>query len=143
MEIWREKKFQPNQPDSDSDEDDPNVPFDWKSLPLAEKKKKLCADLHLDNNPILDAEPAQRDRLQDLVVQYSDIWTDGLSYNAGAMPSVPFITARVILDHAKGPHTPYRAAVRVLNPIQRAGLQNKIKRWLSLTQRKAQTSITN
>ena len=65
------------------------------------------------------------------MVKYSDIWTDGLSYNAGSMPSVPFITARVMLDPTKGPHTPYRAAVRVLNPIQRAGLENKIKVWLS------------
>ena len=96
-EIWKYGKIvEPNQPDSDSDEDDPNVPFEWKSLPHSEKKRNLCADLHLDNNPILDAEPAQRDRLQDLVVQYSDIWTDGLSYNAGSMPSVPFITARVM-----------------------------------------------
>jgi hypothetical protein len=131
-ETWKFGKLvQPNQPDSDSDVDDPNIPFDWKSLSRAEKKKKLCEDLHLNDNPILNAKPAQRDRLQDLVVNYSDIFTDGLSYNAGSVPSVPFISARVILDPAKGPHTPYRAAVRVLNPIQRAGLQNKIKTWLS------------
>ena len=59
-----------------------------------------------------------------------EIWTDGLSYNAGSMASVPFISARVILDPPKGPHSPHRAAVRVLNPVQRAGLENKIKIWL-------------
>ena len=33
-ETWKFGKIvQPNQPDSDSDEDDPNIPFDWKSLP--------------------------------------------------------------------------------------------------------------
>ena len=77
-ETWKYGRIvQPNQPYSD-DDNDPNVPFDWKSLSHSERKKKLCEDLHLNNNPILDAEPAQRDRLQDLVANYSDIWTDGL-----------------------------------------------------------------
>ena len=46
------------------------------------------------------------------------------------MPSVPFISARVILDLAKGPHTPHRAAVRVLSPAQRSLLEEMIKLWL-------------
>ena len=126
--TWKYGRIvQPNQPDSDND-DDPNVPFYWKSLSHSERNNRQ--DLHLNNNPILDAEPAQRDRLQDLVANYSEIWTDGLSYNAGSMASVPFISARVILDPPKGPHSPHRAAVRVLNPVQRAGLENKIKIWL-------------
>ena len=79
-ETWKFGKLvQPNETDSDSDPDDPNIPFDWDSLSRTEKKKKLCEDLGLNNNPILNAEPSQRDRLQDLVVNYSDIFTDGLS----------------------------------------------------------------
>ena len=119
----------PNDPDSEG-KFDPNTPIDWKSLSYSERKKRLCEDLHLHNNLILDAQPAQRDRLQNLVTEYSDIWTDGQSYNALSLPSVPFIRARVILDPAKGPHTPYRSAVRVLSPAQRSGLEEKIRLWL-------------
>ena len=107
------------------------MPFDLNSLSRPEKKKRLCADLELHNNPILDAEPAQRDRLQELATNYHQIFTDGMSCNAGSMPSVPFISARVMLDPEKGPHTPHRATVRVLNPVQRAGLEGKIKTWLN------------
>ena len=73
-EVWKYGRIaQPNQLDSE-DDDDSNVPFDWKALSHSERKKRLCADLHLNDNPILDAEPAQKSRLQDLVANYSDIF---------------------------------------------------------------------
>ena len=118
----------------DSEEDDssdPNLPIDWNALSWSQKKRKICQDLKLDDNPILNADPVQKERLKERVTDHSDIWTDGLSYNASSLPSVPFISARMTFDPKTGPHTPHRAAAQVLNPIQRAGLNRKFEQWLS------------
>ena len=111
-EVWKYGRIaNPHGTDSgdeDNDEKDQNVPFDLNSLSRPEIKKRLCADLQLHNNPILDAEPAQRDRLQELVTNYHHIFTDGMSYKAGRMPSVPFISTHVVLDPKTGTHTPHQ-----------------------------------
>ena len=111
-EVWKYGRIaNPHQIDSEddeNDENDPNLSFDWSSLSRPEIKKRLYEDLHLNNNPFLNAEPVQLDRLQELVVNYHQVFTDGLSYNAGSMPSVPFISTHVVLDPKTGTHTPHQ-----------------------------------
>ena len=57
-DVWKYGHLvSPNQPDSEDDEQDPNLPLEWDAMSRQARKKKLCEDLKLTNNPILDADP--------------------------------------------------------------------------------------
>ena len=90
-EVWKYgcivNTHQIDSEDEENDENDPNAPFDLNLLSRPEIKNGLCADLQLNNNRILDAERVKSDRLQELVVNYHQIFTDVMLYCQQSKPT--------------------------------------------------------